>query len=195
MLGVTPRGLLILMILLALIVVLFIIIIVLAALWPRTYVEQAPIVCASPACLRAAAQVKYRVSILSIWVNWKPLSGIESWINLGPVFTQNRCIHYLRTCFKTLLFPSCVFALQIFTLSAFIGIDYLTFNSKDIHRSSSSPFRVGSPSSGSWCFHSGSDRIHLGFGRLNIYRRSFFSFTFLDNLQNVNWLSNLTLSG
>lgn len=57
LLGVTPRGLCILMILLIIIVVMFIVLIVLAALWPRRYGSDAPIICTTPACLRAAAQV------------------------------------------------------------------------------------------------------------------------------------------
>ena len=57
LLGVTSRGLLILTILLLIILLLFIIIVVLAALWPRTKAQEAPRVCDTPACLRAAAQV------------------------------------------------------------------------------------------------------------------------------------------
>ena len=57
LLGVTSRGLLILAVLLLIILLMFIIIIVLAALWPRTKAQEAPRVCDTPACLRAAAQV------------------------------------------------------------------------------------------------------------------------------------------
>jgi hypothetical protein len=57
LLGVTSRGLLILDVLLLIILLMFIIIIVLAALWPRTKAQEAPRVCDTPACLRAAAQV------------------------------------------------------------------------------------------------------------------------------------------
>jgi hypothetical protein len=54
---VTSRGLLILGLLLVFILILLVIIVVLAALWPRTKAQEAPKVCDTPACLRAAAQV------------------------------------------------------------------------------------------------------------------------------------------
>lgn len=57
LLGVTSRGLLILALLLVFIVILLVIIVVLAALWPRNRAQEAPKVCDTPACLRAAAQV------------------------------------------------------------------------------------------------------------------------------------------
>ncbi|XP_046444687.1 endothelin-converting enzyme 2-like isoform X1 [Daphnia pulex] len=57
LLGVTSRGLLILGLLLVFILILLVIIVVLAALWPRTKAQEAPKVCDTPACLRAAAQV------------------------------------------------------------------------------------------------------------------------------------------
>ncbi len=57
LLGVTSRGLLILGLLLVFILILLVIIVVLAALWPRTAAQEAPKVCDTPACLRAAAQV------------------------------------------------------------------------------------------------------------------------------------------
>lgn len=53
----TSRGLLILALLLVFILILLVIIVVLAALWPRTKAQEAPKVCDTPACLRAAAQV------------------------------------------------------------------------------------------------------------------------------------------
>ena len=53
----TSRGLLILGLLLVFILILLVIIVVLAALWPRTKAQEAPKVCDTPACLRAAAQV------------------------------------------------------------------------------------------------------------------------------------------
>ena len=53
----TSRGLLILGLLLVFILILLVIIVVLAALWPRTRAQEAPKVCDTPACLRAAAQV------------------------------------------------------------------------------------------------------------------------------------------
>ncbi|EFX68569.1 hypothetical protein DAPPUDRAFT_259939 [Daphnia pulex] len=56
LLGVTSRGLLILGLLLVFILILLVIIVVLAALWPRTKAQEAPKVCDTPACLRAAAQ-------------------------------------------------------------------------------------------------------------------------------------------
>ena len=58
LLGVTSRGLLILALLLVFILILLVIIVVLAALWPRTKAQEAPKVCDTPACLRAAAQVR-----------------------------------------------------------------------------------------------------------------------------------------
>lgn len=58
LLGVTSRGLLILIGLLLVIVLLFVIIVVLGAMWPRSRAQEAPRVCDTPACLRAAAQVR-----------------------------------------------------------------------------------------------------------------------------------------
>lgn len=57
LLGVTSRGLLILALLLIFILILLVVIVVLAALWPRAKAQEAPKVCDTPACLRAAAQV------------------------------------------------------------------------------------------------------------------------------------------
>lgn len=57
LLGVTSRGLLILALLLVFILILLVVIVVLAALWPRTKAQEAPKVCDTPSCLRAAAQV------------------------------------------------------------------------------------------------------------------------------------------
>ena len=57
LLGVTSRGLCILIILIIIIILLFIIIIILAALWPRKPYREPPIICDTPPCLRAAAQV------------------------------------------------------------------------------------------------------------------------------------------
>ena len=59
----TSRGLLILALLLVFILILLVIIVVLAALWPRNRAQEAPKVCDTPACLRAAAQVLCLLSL------------------------------------------------------------------------------------------------------------------------------------
>lgn len=60
----TSRGLLILIALLLIILLLFVVIVVLAAMWPRSRAQEAPKVCDTPACLRAAAQVISREKIM-----------------------------------------------------------------------------------------------------------------------------------
>lgn len=67
LLGVTSRGLLILIALLLIILLLFVVIVVLAAMWPRSRAQEAPRVCDTPACLRSAAQVNSCSCTRPVW--------------------------------------------------------------------------------------------------------------------------------